>query len=201
MKLCPFHLLCISGEALHQVAKLRSQQNSIRPKKLLAGLAFGFLLAAPVAATEHEVSTYGPLLDACYSGSSESIALDACIGLMATACMDEQEGGHSTLGMTSCLNAEAEVWDRFLNIEYRATRDWAKAADADEAEHFPEFAVRAEKLLAAQRAWIAYRDAECALDYAEWGSGSMRNIAFADCMVHMTAKRTIELRQMREMFQ
>ena len=74
-------------------------------------------------------------------------------------------------------------------------------ADEEEAAYFPEFAVRAEKLLEAQRAWIVYRDAECALDYAEWGAGSMRNIAHADCRLQMTAERTIELRRMREMFQ
>ena len=55
--------------------------------------------------------------------------------------------------------------------------------------------------LEAQRAWIAFRDTACALDYAEWGSGSMRNIAWADCRMQMTAERTIELRAMREMFQ
>jgi uncharacterized protein YecT (DUF1311 family) len=115
--------------------------------------------------------------------------------------MDSQEGGHSTLGMTACLNAEADVWDGFLNTEYWATQDWAKAADEEEAAQFPEFAVMAERLREAQRAWIAFRDAECALSYAEWGSGSMRNIAHADCRMQMTAERTIELRRMREMFQ
>ncbi|NND17572.1 MAG: DUF1311 domain-containing protein [Silicimonas sp.] len=159
------------------------------------------MLAGPVSATEHGVADYGHLLNDCYVSATETEARTACLGMMSTACMDSQDGGHTTLGMTSCLSAEAAVWDGHLNAEYRATRDWARAADEDEATHFPEFAVRAEKLLEAQRAWIAFRDAECALDYAEWGSGSMRNIAYADCMMQMTAERTIELRRMREMFQ
>ncbi|MBT8416520.1 MAG: DUF1311 domain-containing protein [Silicimonas sp.] len=159
------------------------------------------MLAGPVSATEHGVADYGHILNDCYVSATEAEARTACLGMMSTACMDSQDGGHTTLGMTSCLSAEAAVWDGHLNAEYRATRDWARAADEDEATHFPEFAVRAEKLLEAQRAWIAFRDAECALDYAEWGSGSMRNIAYADCMMQMTAERTIELRRMREMFQ
>jgi uncharacterized protein YecT (DUF1311 family) len=119
---------------------------------------------------------------------------------MASACM-AQESGQTTLGMSSCLSAEADVWDGFPNAEHRATRTWMKAADVEEAVTFPEFAVRAEKLLEAQRAWIAFRDAECALDFAEWGAGSMRTIAHADCRMRMTAERTLALRGMREAFQ
>ena len=37
----------------------------------------------------------------------------------------------------------------------------------------------ADTLLAAQRAWIAFRDAECTLAYDRYGSGSMRVIAAA----------------------
>lgn len=159
------------------------------------------LAALPAAASEHEVAAYGHILKDCYATAADAEARAACMGAMATECMDDQDGGHTTLGMTYCLNAEATVWDGFLNAEYGATRDWAKAADADEAVHFPEFAARAEKLRAAQRAWIAFRDAECALAYAEWGSGSMRNIAHADCVMQMTAERAIALRGKREMFE
>lgn len=164
----------------------------------MRGMAVLLLTGLPAAATEHEVGLYGPVLRGCYEAAADVSARADCVGLMSTECMDSQEGGHSTLGMTYCLNAEAEVWDGFLNAEYRAAQDWVKAADADEAAHFPAFAVRAEKLLAAQRAWIAFRDAECALEYARWGSGSMRNIAHADCVMRMTAERTIQLGRIRE---
>ena len=158
-------------------------------------------MAVPVQATEHEVAEYGHVLTSCYLTAADTEGKAACLGQMSTTCMDSQDGGHSTLGMTWCLSAEADVWDGFLNDEYQATRGFARRADEDEAVYFPEYAVRAEKLLEAQRAWIAFRDAECALDYAEWGSGSMRNIAYADCRMTMTAERTIELRRMREMFE
>lgn len=175
---------------------------AIRSEKyiIFSGLA-AVWFPVSAQATEHEVAEFGPVLTRCYEAAVDSEAKAACMGEMATECMDRQDGGHTTLGMTYCLNAEAVVWDGFLNAEYEATRDWAKAADVDEAEFFPEFAERADKLLQAQRAWIAFRDAECALDYAEWGSGSMRNIAHADCMLQMTAERTINLRRKREMFE
>ncbi len=156
----------------------------------------GFAVAMPVSssATENEVAAYGSVLDACYSAAETDVALSACIGQMSNACMDGQEGGHTTLGMSSCTNAEAQVWDKYLNIEYKATMEGLKAMDADEAVYFPEYAKRLESLRTAQRAWIGFRDAECGLAYAMWGSGSMRSIAWASCQLDMTAERVIELR-------
>ncbi len=150
----------------------------------------------PANATEHEIATYGPTLDACYAAAETTEARRACLGLMSQTCMDTQDGGHSTLGMVACLNAEADVWDKHLNAEYKQVIAAFRAIDADEAEHFPEFAKRAETLRDAQRAWIAFRDGECALAYALWGSGSMRNIAYADCRMQMTADRVFELKDL-----
>ena len=151
--------------------------------------------------SEHEMTAYGPVLTRCYEAAADAEAKAACLGRMSAACMETEEGGETTLGMTFCLGAEADAWDSYLNVEYAETRAWARAADKDEAAYFPEFAVRAETLLEAQRAWIAFRDAECALEYAQWGAGSMRNIAHATCRMQMTAERTLDLRRMRESFQ
>ena len=161
---------------------------SLRASLLLTGL----LLPVDVSATETEVAVYGPILETCYETAAEDTR-DACRGKMAEACMAAEEGGYSTLGMVQCTNAEATVWDRFLNEEYKATMAALKAMDAEEAVYFPEFANRAESLRDAQRAWIAFRDAECGLAYAMWGSGSMRNVAAVNCHLEMTATRTIEL--------
>lgn len=165
---------------------------------VLVVAALTAVCAQPGLATEHEVGAYGSTLTTCYAKAVDRSGRQACMGQMAQLCMDSQDGGHTTLGMSSCLNAEAQVWDQFLNDEYTMTMASSKALDVDEAEYFPEFAKRAEHLRAAQRAWIAFRDAECALAYAQWGSGSMRSIAYADCMMTMTGTRALELRAMRE---
>lgn len=153
-------------------------------------------LAGAAHATEHEVAAYGHILDTCYQAASAGGTHESCVGLMASTCMESEEGGHSTLGMTFCTWGEAQVWDRYLNIEYRETMAALRAMDADTAVHFPEFANRAESLREAQRAWIAFRDAECGLAYAMWGSGSMRNIASANCRLEMVSERAIELRNL-----
>lgn len=162
----------------------------------LSLLATSLALPVQAYATEHEVAIYGAVLDSCYAAAGDDAALSDCVGQMATTCMDSQDGGHSTLGMTMCAMAEAQIWDKYLNIECRATMAGLTEMDTDEAEYFPEFAKRAESLRAAQRAWISFRDAECGLDYAMWGSGSMRHIAASNCQLEMTAARTIKLRSL-----
>jgi len=159
------------------------------------------LLPAVAFAGEDILARYGPLLEQCYAEADDTGARKLCIGVMSGACIREEESGESTLGMSQCNFSETRFWDGLLNDEYRQIMEWAKAMDSDEAEIFPEFANRAKTLLAAQRAWITFLDAECQLEYAVWGSGSMRNIAGSSCIMRMTAGRTIELRSKREFMQ
>ena len=163
-------------------------------KRLIIAL---LLLPTALWAEDDLVNRYGPLLTQCYAAAGTTEAKAECIGILSQNCMGREEGGETTLGMTQCLSSETEVWDVFLNDEYRQTMAWAKAMDTDEAEVFPEFANRAKSLRDAQRAWLVFRDAECGLDYAIFGSGSMRQIVGASCFMRMTAERTIDLREKR----
>ena len=124
----------------------------------------------------------------------------SCIGGAAELCMEIHEGGQTTAGMVNCLSQEAAVWDDLLNEAYGDVIALFQASDSFDREGFPEYAVREERLREAQRAWITYRDANCAADYAAWGSGSMRSIAAASCQLQMTAERTLDLRSYLEMF-
>lgn len=139
---------------------------------------------------------YAAWIEACIAGADFGTMGD-CKGALATPCMEAEEAGYSTLGMVFCAAAETTVWDRHLNEEYRKTLAWAEALDESDRETFPEFARRVETLRAAQRAWIVFRDAECDLDYAVWGAGSMRQIAGSSCMMEMTADRVVDLIMIR----
>lgn len=153
------------------------------------------------SASEELVNIYSPLLAQCYEKADGYEGRTQCIGTLSDACISGEDGGETTLGTSQCFYSEAEYWDVLLNREYRATREWARVMDTDVAEYFPEYANRAKTLLEAQRAWIAFRDAECADDYASMGSGSLRHIYGSSCFLQMTAERTIELRSKREMFE
>lgn len=104
----------------------------------------------------------------------------------------------TTFGMMSCFLGERDAWDVLLNQEYQNARAFAQGLDAQSKELFPEYAVRDDQVLAAQRAWVAFRDANCAMSHGLWGGGSMRQIAGAQCLMRMTAEQTLALRAYQE---
>jgi uncharacterized protein YecT (DUF1311 family) len=131
-------------------------------------------------------------LERCVLGERQESDAAVCIGKMSRPCMEEP-GGYSTAGMATCTFDEADAWDVLLNRYYGHARVLARDLDAGDQENFPEYSVRAETLLAAQRAWITFRDANCAAEYAQGGSGTIRQLFGASCHLHMTAKRAIWL--------
>ncbi len=156
------------------------------------------LLAAAPALAEAPYDGFMAGIAPCYAAAAGREAAEACIGSGSGACMAGAPDGQTTVGMMFCLLAERDAWDRLLNAEYARARTAAAGADDAERPHFPEFARRAEQLLTAQRAWIAFRDAQCAMEYGVWGAGSMRQIAGADCQLRLTAGRTLDLRDYRQ---
>ncbi|WP_127109784.1 lysozyme inhibitor LprI family protein [Pararhodobacter zhoushanensis] len=166
----------------------------------MKALALAVAMIMPAAAqAEEPFAGFMTGVAACLDASEDEAAARACIGVGSGACMDGAPGGQSTVGMMSCLLAERDAWDVLLNEEYQSARTAARQMDAAEQPANPEFAVRADRLRDAQRAWIAFRDANCAMEYAVWGGGSMRQITGADCQMQMTAERTIQLRSLRQM--
>lgn len=53
-----------------------------------------------------------------------------------------------------------------------------------------------ERLRAAQRAWIGYRDAQCALAGMEAMGGSLEETLVAACLADMNGRRAVDLRLM-----
>ena len=149
-------------------------------------LALAILLPAPLAAQDAQVDAGA--VAACFAGTDPGDVDPGCIGAAAEACQQTHPQGQTTLGISGCLMAEAGAWDNLLNREYRLTRDG-----------FTDQPGLPDTLLAAQRAWIALRDADCALAYDRYGGGSMRVIAAAHCRLRHTARRALELRDMRGM--
>ena len=162
----------------------------MRGRTLGAGVLAADLLGA-AAGAEEALPADLALVRSCLTEAG-----GACIGEVSERCRSETWSGDTTQGIVACAGRETAAWDVLLNEEYRATRAWAE--EVDRAEAVPEFAQAAQGLLSAQRAWIVFRDAECALTYAWWGSGSLRHVAAANCRMVMTAERTRALRAMRE---
>ena len=115
----------------------------------------------------------------------------ACIGTIANPCQD-LPGGSSTMGIDECLGREQKAWDVILNERYKEATAAAKELDS----RLPELGmepVAAKSLVKAQRAWIAFRDAECDRIFDLNIEGTIRTVAAANCMTDMTAQRAIDL--------
>lgn len=153
------------------------------------------LLAAPAAA---QTSVDAAAVKACFSNGTGPGA--DCIGAASELCMERTEGGFSTLGMAECVAAETGVWDRLLNETYQILRADLDEADAQAGGRAGDQGVdRSDALRDAQRAWIAYRDAECLLRWAQFQDGTIRTTVAAACHLDFTARRAFELRDMGRM--
>jgi uncharacterized protein YecT (DUF1311 family) len=84
----------------------------------------------------------------------------------------------STYEMVECFKAKIAQWDKRLNIAYPKALELAQPKQR-------------EQLRKAQRAWIAYRDANCL--YSDLGEGTIARIQAGDCMYRMTKERAEEL--------
>jgi uncharacterized protein YecT (DUF1311 family) len=82
----------------------------------------------------------------------------------------------NTFEMVECLNAKTAQWDK------RMTSAYAQALK----DAVPQ---QREQLRAAQRIWIAYRDAIACVD----GEGTIARIDAGDCMRNLTEARAHEL--------
>ena len=99
-------------------------------------------------------------------------------------CLAKPEG-QTTYGMVACIGAEVQVQDARLNRAYQAAiirleRPRQKAA-----------------LQKAQRAWISFRDADCA-SYVDEDWGSMARVEANQCVLDRTRERAVELEAYRQ---
>jgi len=89
----------------------------------------------------------------------------------------------SQAGLNQCAGDAYKKADAALNATYRQVM--ARLKDSEAA---------AKSLVAAQRAWIAYRDAECDFISSGVEGGSARPMIVAQCLEQLTARRTDDLK-------
>lgn len=92
----------------------------------------------------------------------------------AQDCSDPQ----TQLDMNMCANGSFQKADKELNDKYQQILS-RLADDADAAGLFRT----------AQRAWVPFRDAECAFVASTYEGGSMQPMVLSGCLEEMTRKR------------
>jgi uncharacterized protein YecT (DUF1311 family) len=93
------------------------------------------------------------------------------------ACV--KKSGGVTSEMMDCVNVETKRQDEKLNRSYQKLLASLK----------PD---RKAQLVDAQRAWLKYRELNCAF-YDDGSGGTAADLAANDCIMTMTAKRAAEL--------
>lgn len=119
-------------------------------------------------------------------------AREICVGLSAAACMETPDG-YTTVGMSICLGSEFEYWDGRLNAAYRALLESDGRTDAEMADIGSAAPPLVPALREMQRAWIAFRDAACAYERAQWGGGTGGGPASTHCAMTITARQALAL--------
>jgi len=158
-----------------------------------AGLLVGVALFWAVPAQAQDLKFDIGATTRCLAGADGPDQKRACIGKAAEACMTDTPGGSSTYGMGGCLSAEAAWWDGELNTAYKALMKQEKTNDVNNGAGANGPLSAAKALRDAQRAWIAYRDATCAYEYAQWGGGTGGGPASVGCVMRMTGEQTLYL--------
>ena len=121
-----------------------------------------------------QVVLVGVLIFCCIQGA---LAASDEFSANFSTCM-ERSGG-VTVAMMDCLHQETEIQDLRLNKAYKLLMAQLK----------PE---RKQELKQVQRAWLAFRDANCRF-YADPDGGSIARISASDCFLRATAARVQEL--------
>jgi uncharacterized protein YecT (DUF1311 family) len=104
--------------------------------------------------------------------------------------------------MNQCAYRDFLIADAAMNAQWDITRAKAKQDDANFAANgSAEFDSREghfATLLEAQRGWLRYRDAHCALEGYVARGGSLEPLLSSSCKTRLTQARTEELKALAE---
>ena len=151
-------------------------------------LTLALVLLAPPALAQSGLDP--AVMEACIASGQGR----ACIGQGAEACMRAMPGGASTIGHAHCQEQERGWWDDQLNLLYHQRMVEARRIDAEPGiPGLPRRPSDVDALRAMQRAWIAYRDAACLHEQAQWMGGTGGGPATMACHLHETARQALKL--------
>ena len=104
----------------------------------------------------------------------------------------------SQSGLNVRADSDFSRADAAMNVQYHVTMAAMKTmdeADAPDAKSGPSYQ---EALLAAQRAWLTFRDTECVAEGYQYRGGSAQNMAIVDCRATLTKARTAQLKMLAQ---
>lgn len=116
-----------------------------------------------------------------------ALALLACLVAGPAAAQASCAEAVTQADLNDCAATSLQVADDGLNRAYEAAVAAARRFDGS-GEGRAEGSLRA-----AQRAWLAFRDAACEAEAALWDGGSAQPMIRSGCLEHLTLQRTDDL--------
>ncbi|MDH4413199.1 MAG: lysozyme inhibitor LprI family protein [Rhizobium sp.] len=96
--------------------------------------------------------------------------------------------------MNQCAAEDYRKADAAMNAQWAETRAAMLARDKASPPSGDNGA--AKRLLASQRAWLAYRDAACDVEGYSVDGGSMQPLVVSSCLADLTTRRTEDLKSL-----
>lgn len=95
--------------------------------------------------------------------------------------------------MNRCSGLEYQQADAAMTQAWKASYAYMKGRDSADTSRGGGFGYAAA-LLGSQRAWIAYRDAQCVVEGGRYAGGSIQPMTHARCKTRLTRERTGQLK-------
>ena len=105
---------------------------------------------------------------------------------MSSAWAVDCDKAVATPDLNECAAREQKAVEAKLNSTYQKVLKELEERDENHVE-------TRKKLVAAQRAWIKFREADCSAAYQYYIDGSMRNLVHIGCMQKRAEQRIKEL--------
>lgn len=129
--------------------------------------------------------------------------LAVCLAVIASAAAVRAqennidcESANTTVEMNFCADKDFAAADKSLNTAYRSAIAEVKGRNLDPPYSAKQFE---DALRASQRAWIAFRDADCKdLVPQEWSGGTGTTSAVLSCMTEKTKQRIKDIERLLE---
>ena len=107
-------------------------------------------------------------------------------------------GDGPQMQLNICSYQEFQRADAAMNVQWRTTTAVMRAQDRQIDRRYDRQPGYFDTLLAAQRAWITYRDQHCMSAGFEARGGSMAPLLVNTCMTELTNLRTQQLKSLVE---
>jgi uncharacterized protein YecT (DUF1311 family) len=118
------------------------------------------------------------------SAAIVGVVLAIALGTGTPASALDCKNASATIELNECAQADQKAMEAKLNATYVQTMK--ALGDADHA-------ALKQKVIVAQRAWIKFREADCAAEETRWAGGTVAAQMFMGCMQKRAQERIKDL--------